>query len=291
VENSLQNQSGRARWKKWVYGDLSWRNLPRRLLRLLLEVYIGLFIFGWFFSDHIAFRPPTPTYKEGRGIFRITAPDGHRIAVLALTHAAAPQVILYAHGNAEDLGMMRDFLEQYRAAGFEVYAFDYSGYGLSDGKPGAANSYEDIGAVYNYLVRQRGINPGRIILHGHSIGAAVALHQATRGPVGGIIVESAFLTLFRVKTQIPLYPVDKMRNDREIQRLQCPVLCMHGEDDGLIPTWQGKKLFSLAHEPKFCYWVPGAGHNDVFETNPAAYWKHIRTFAGFVAASNRQTGK
>jgi len=162
-------------------------------------------------------------------VYRIATPSGHRIAILALTNTITSQVVLYAHGNAEDIGGVRDVMEEYRAAGFEVYTFDYRGYGISDGKPSTENSYEDINIVYNHLVQQKGIDPERIILHGRSLGAAVALHLASRRPVSGVIVQSAFLTAFRAKTQIPLSPFDKMRNDREIQRLKCAVLLIHGE--------------------------------------------------------------
>jgi abhydrolase domain-containing protein 17 len=246
-------------------------------------------VWAWFFSDRIAFQPPPPTYAEGNGVYRIATPDGHSIAILVLTNAAASQVVLYVHGNAEDIGGVRDIMEEYRAAGFEVYTFDYRGYGISDGKPSTDNSYEDISTVYNYLVEKKGIHPNQIILHGRSLGAAVALHLANRRPVSGVIMESAFLTAFRARTQIPLSPIDKMRNDREIQRLKCPVLFIHGEDDQTIKTWQGKKLFNLAHEPRFAYWVPNAGHDDVLVSDEAEYWKQIRAFADFIEKTNQET--
>src|ERR1035437_7333280 len=159
-------------WKKWLIGDFT----LRRLIYSLIEAYLCILVCAWFFSDRMAFQPPPPTYTEGKGVSRIAAPDGHRIAILDLTNAAASQVVLFAHGNAEDIGGVRDIMEEYRAAGFEVYTFDYRGYGISDGKPGTDNSYSDINTVYNYLVEQKGIHPNRIILHGRSVGASVALH-------------------------------------------------------------------------------------------------------------------
>ena len=132
------------RWKRWVIGDLT----LRRLLRSLAEIYLCILAFAWLFSDRIAFQPPSPAYAEGNGIYRLPVAGGQKIAVLALTNAAAAPVVLYAHGNAEDLGGMRDVMEEYRAAGFEVYAFDYRGYGISDGKPTTGNAYADIDAVY-----------------------------------------------------------------------------------------------------------------------------------------------
>ena len=282
----MQSQTNKQRWKKWMIGDWSRRRMPLRVVRLLVEVYLGVLVFAWLFSDRLAFRPPSPTYTEGNGVCRIVTQDGNRLAVLALPNAAASPVVLFAHGNGEDLGGIRGFLDAYRAAGFEVYAFDYRGYGISDGKPGTGNAYEDIQTVYRYLVEDKRIDPNRIILHGRSLGSGIALHLATRCPVRGVILESAFLTAFRALTQIPLLPIDKMRNDREIRILRRPVLFIHGEDDQTVKCWQGKKLFSEANEPKFAYWVAHAGHNDVFDTAPVEYWKRIRTFANFAMETN-----
>ncbi|MDD5705069.1 MAG: alpha/beta hydrolase [Kiritimatiellae bacterium] len=277
----LINTNGQL-WKKWLIGEFT----LRRLFRSLIEIFLCLLaILAWayLFSDRIAFQAPPPTYTEGNGVYRIATPDGHRIAILALTNPAASQVVLYVHGNAEDIGGVRDIMEEYRSVGFEVYSFDYRGYGISDGKPSTVNAYEDISTVYKYLVERKGIHPDRIILHGRSLGAAIVLNLANRQPVSGVIIESAFLTAFRAISQIPLSPIDKMRNDREIQRLQCPVLFIHGEDDQTIKTWHGKKLYNLAPEPKFAYWVPNAGHDDVLVSDEAEYWKRLRSFADFVA--------
>lgn len=276
--------TNRHKWKKWLVGDFTFR----RLIRSLIEIYLCILLWAYLFSDHIAFQPPPTTYKEGNGVYRIATPDGHAIAILALTNPAASQVVLYVHGNAEDIGGVRNIMEEYRSVGFEVYTFDYRGYGISDGKPSTGNAYADISTVYEHLVKQKGIHPDRIILHGRSLGAAVALHLANRRPVGGVIMESAFLTAFRARTQIPVSPIDKMRNDREIHRLQCPILVIHGEDDQTIKTWQGKKLYSLAPEPKFAYWVPNAGHDDVLVSDEAEYWKRLRSFADFVETTSRK---
>jgi len=270
-------------WKKWLVGDFT----LRRLACSLIEVYLCILGWAWLFSDRIAFQPPEPTYAEGDGVYRIATPNGEHIAVLGLTNAAASQVVLYAHGNAEDIGCVRETLEPYRAAGFEIYTFDYRGYGLSDGSPSTRKAYEDLDTLYRHLVEQKGIPPARLILHGRSLGAAVVLHVASRRPAAGVIVESAFLTAFRARTQIPVSPFDKMRNDREIRRLNCPVLVIHGEDDQTIPTWQGKRLYALAREPKSAYWAPQADHDDVLVSNEAEYWRQLRQFAASAGALSR----
>ena len=261
-------------WVNWLTGD----SALAVLLRVLLTVYCLVLVWAWVFSDRVAFQPPPPTYNAGEGI-QLIGPERHRIAVYCLENPAASRLVLYAHGNGEDLGDLRGMVAEYRDHGFDVCAFDYEGYGISDGRPSTANAYRDINTVYKYLVNGKGIDPNRIILHGRSLGAAVALHLATRRPVSGIIVESAFLTEFRSVTQIPLFPFDKMRNDCEIKKLSYPVLFIHGEDDRTIRIWQGKELYRLARALKFAYWVPGAGHDDLMAVAGAGYWKRIRAFA------------
>ena len=38
-----------------------------------------------------------------------------------------------------------------------------------------------------------------------------------------------------------------------------------GEQDGVIPPKLGKRLFQAAREPKRAHWIPGAGHNNLYD--------------------------
>lgn len=267
-------------WRRFVLGGFTWR----RLLRAAGSIYLGLLLFGWLGSDRLIFRPPPPSYHAGGGYYRVPTAGGAQIGMLALTNPASRCTILYAHGNGDDLGGLRAWLEEYSGHGFDVYAFDYRGYGISDGRPGTRGALEDGEAALRHLVEDRHIPLSRIILHGHSLGAAIALDLAARHAVAGLIVESGFLTAFRCRTQIPIVPFDKLRNNRRIREIKCPVLVMHGEQDTLIPCWQGRELFRLAPEPKRAYWAPDAGHNDLPDTNPLEYWKHVLAFVALVEA-------
>jgi alpha-beta hydrolase superfamily lysophospholipase len=267
-------------WRNILIGKFTWR----RLLLSLAEIYLCVLVWALLFSDSIAFQPPSPSYTSGNGVYCIPSTDGTPLAILALTNATPAASILYIHGNAEDIGGVRFLLEAYQDAGFDVFTFDYRGYGISGGKSSTRHAYEDVDRVYNHLVKERGIDPKRLIVHGRSLGAAVALHLANQRPVAGVIIESAFLTAFRAQTQIAISPFDKMRNDRAIQAIKSPVLVIHGTRDVTIKSWQGKKLYELAPEPKFYYWVEQAGHDDVPAVNEEEYFKRITAFRDFVLA-------
>jgi abhydrolase domain-containing protein 17 len=269
--------------RKWIIGEIS----GRRMIESLILIYLSVVVLGWFLSDSLIFVPQPSSYREGGPFHRIPVPGGERIGMLELPREDAAYTILHCHGNAEDIGDHYEFLNEYRAHGFQVYAFDYRGYGISDGKPGTTKACEDGEAALLHLVQDRGIPLNRIIIHGRSVGAGVACHLAAKYKVAGLILESPFLTAFRVRTVIPIAPFDKFRNNRRIREITCPLLVMHGENDTIIPVWHGKKLYDLATVPKRCWWVPGADHNDILWTDEPGYWTHCTSFRDWIAGGAR----
>jgi hypothetical protein len=193
---------------------------------------------------------------------------------------------LVSHGNAEDLGDDRDWLELLRRSGFSVFAYDFEGYGTSQGKPTERAIYSDVVAAYDHLTAELHVPPNRIIIMGRSVGSAPATYLAARRPAAGLILQSPFITAFRVLTYVQLLPFDKFRNDREIHSVRCPVLVLHGSADRIIPPWHGRKLFELANEPKRFVLLEKAGHNDVEYSARAAYVKSLQSFAKTLPLSN-----
>jgi len=183
-----------------------------------------------------------------------------------------------SHGNAEDLGWVLPSLPPLRDLGFGVFAYDYRGYGLSQGRASEQHVYADIDAAYDFLTRELRVPAARIILYGRSLGAGAAVDLAARQSVGGLILESPFLTAFRVMTRIPLFPFDRFRNVDKIGRVRCPVLVMHGEADEIVPLWHGQRLFERAPGPKMFVSVPGAHHNDFMWVAGARYATALRDF-------------
>jgi pimeloyl-ACP methyl ester carboxylesterase len=264
---------------------MKWKGKPmlcrirswKKPLRSLLLVYVGVFLFGWLSANRMAFLPPPASYQEGAEVHFVTHPNGERVAFVREVHPEASHVILFAHGNGEDIGQYGDFWREYRDQGFTVYAFDYRGYGQSSGRATIRNAREDILLLYRHLIETEGWDPQKVILHGRSLGSAFVLHLAARHPVGGVILESAFLNGFRTVTRANLFPFDPLPNDRNIRRIQAPVLIKHGQRDSVIPFFHGEALFRLAPEPKYHAWTV-AGHDDLFYANPSAYWRAIRDF-------------
>lgn len=249
------------------------------LILIPLFVYLGLGIIAYFLSDKLIFQPQPAFYAADQSMLKIAAPSGEKISAKFFKNQSAQFTILFSHGNAEDIFGSTPFFEELSRAGFNVFAYDYRGYGTSEGKPSENNSYEDAETAYNYLINELNIAPEKIIIHGRSLGGAVSIDLASRKKSGGLIAESAFVSAFRVLTHYPIYPFDKFQNLAKIKRVRCPVFFIHGKKDEIIPFWHGEMLFSEANEPKYSFWVDEANHNNVSRIGGKAYLQAIRDFA------------
>jgi fermentation-respiration switch protein FrsA (DUF1100 family) len=233
------------------------------LLYLIVLSYLALVLVGIFLSDKMIFQPQRSSYKDTSDVIKLKTVDGKNISAIYLPNPAARFTILYSHGNAEDIGDLRPWLEQLHSSGFAVFAYDYHGYGTSEGAPSEKNVYADADAAYEYLTSSLHIAPTNIISYGRSVGNGASIDLASRRRVGGLIVQSGFTSGFVVLTKVPIVPFDKFRNISKIRGVNCPVLVIHGRKDNVIPFHNGERLFDAAPQPKSHYWVETAGHNDL----------------------------
>jgi abhydrolase domain-containing protein 17 len=264
--------------KSFLIGDFTFK----RLLRSVIFVYASVCFYGYFFTEKQIFQPQISTYQDDGDVIKLTSANGKRISAVYLPNVKASFTILYSHGNAEDLGDIRVYLQRLQKSGFSVFAYDYQGYGTSEGKPSEQNVYSDIDAVYNYLTQSLKISPARIIVYGRSVGSGPSVDLASRERVAGLILESPFVSAFRVVTKVPIVPFDKFANIDKIARVRCPVLVMHGTADDVIPLWHGEALFKAANLPKLYLWVEGAGHNDLVEVAGKSYDETMENFARLI---------
>ena len=275
---AIESNSGQRPFKLHLVEGTNFKRLVFSIVVGLVLSYVGLLLYGTMFAERMIFLPPVTDYRDTNSTLKLKSRDGVEISVAYLPNPEATYTILFSHGNAEDLGTLAAELESMRALGFSVLAYDYHGYGTSGGQATEKNAYEDIDAAYNYLTQVLKIPSDRIIAHGRSLGGAVAIDLASRKPLAGLIVESSFVSAFRVVTGYRIFPFDKFRNADKIKAVRCPLLIIHGRQDEVIPFWHGERLFELANEPKTNLWVDGARHNNL---KPVAGQKYAQTMLAF----------
>jgi len=205
--------------------------------------------------------------------------DGVRIHAWYIPRDGASLVTLHLHGNGGNIADRYTRFREIAAAGSAVLALDYRGYGKSHGRPTERGLYRDADAAYNYLLKT-GFRPDHIIVHGESLGTAVAVDLAARRPCAAVILEAPFPSAKDVaQTVAPVIGpmlIWGFDSRAKIGRVHAPVFFIHGDRDEVIPLRLGQDLFAAAREPKSFWLVPGAGHNDIAETAGANYRQHLR---------------
>jgi abhydrolase domain-containing protein 17 len=267
-------------YRKLLIGELSWK----RLLKSGLFIYVCFALYVFFRADSMIFRPQPASYQDTREILKLPVTQTETISALSLPRGDAAYTLLYIHGNAEDLGDIRPRLERLHSLGVGVFAYDYRGYGTSDGYPSETNAYQDADAAYAYLTQQLKVPPQRIILYGRSLGGGSATALAARYPVAGLILQGTFTSTFRVVVPFPLLPFDRFSNLDKLRKVRCPVLVMHGEADQTIPFSHGQTLYATAPGPKMSLWVAGADHNDFIQVAGDRYPQALQSFLKLVEA-------
>lgn len=228
------------------------------------------------------FLPQPTSYQDTDEILKLPVTDTEKISALYFPNPKATFTLLYIHGNAEDLGDIRPWLKQLQQSGLSVFAYDYRGYGTSDGQPSEQNAYEDAKQAYAYLTKELGVKPNRLLVQGRSLGGGSAIYLATQYPVAGVILESTFTSIFRVVVPIPILPFDKFTNLARLKQVKAPVLVMHGENDQVIPIDHGQQLFEAASGPKRSLWVAEAGHNNFPQVAGERYFQTLKEFQRLV---------
>ena len=272
----------RARVTRWL------KRSAITLAALIALVWSGASAFVYFKQGSIVYLPTRyliKTPREAGLVFEdlrlpVKRASGsseqiHLWWLPAPAQAANGMSVLFLHGNARNMGAVSnaDKVTTLARAGFYVLTLDYRGYGTSDGDaPYEAALYEDTAVALDEFKR-RAPDASKRILHGHSMGGAVAIDLATKRPQDFIaaFIEATFTSMLDMSTLNPVYralPIDTLLTERfesarKIGSLKLPVLFIHGTHDARIPAAMSQQLFGLAPQPKSMILVAGATHNNL----------------------------
>jgi hypothetical protein len=205
--------------------------------------------------------------------------------------AHADGTILYCHGNLESIEPYWERVELLYRAGYNVFIFDYEGFGMSEGECSEEALYADGRAALAYLRSRPDVNQAHLVFYGWSLGAVVAIDLAAREYRPRVLIcESPFAsgeavlqsgTLIDIPGNVVLK--GEYNNAAKIRDVHAPFLLFHGTDDRFIDiTKNGQVIFDNANEPKKFIRVPGAGHTTVPWTMGAD--AYIRAVTDFVEA-------
>ncbi|MEY4385073.1 MAG: hypothetical protein RLY20_356 [Verrucomicrobiota bacterium] len=246
-----------------------------RLGKTTLVLLVLFMLLRWF--EHSQTYHPTRTfYADATQLGRpweeahFAASDGvklHGWFFPANTNSPRSNLaVAICHGNGGNISHRLGLYDALLAKGLNVFAFDYRGYGRSEGKPNEPGTYLDAVAAHAWL-RQKGFAPTNIIAYGESLGGGIASELVVRETCGGLVLEKTFTSLTDLGSELyPYLPVRTLGSIRydtrsRLPRIHIPVLILHSRADSLIPFHHAENNFATANEPKWFAEMSG-DHND-----------------------------
>jgi len=199
----------------------------------------------------------------------LDTPDGARLNLLHFhtTHKPARGVVLYFHGNRDNLQRWGNMHRDFTARGYDFVALDYRGYGKSTGEPGEHTYYEDARLAYDWLLANH--PAGNIVLYGRSLGTAMACFLAAHVRARKLVLETPFDSIRGLvaahlrRSDIPFRPAFFFPNDRHLRQVEMPALLFHGTADRVVPYESAARLMTCLKTDDQFVTIPGGAHNNL----------------------------
>ncbi len=243
-------------------------------------------------ASKYAFLPPNSPKPLHADCKMLHTSDSIEIPSYFVKHEASQFVVIYSHGNAEDLTSCVAFCNQISSRfRVSVFAYEYIGYphtrnmnpseslspsflssSVDDEKPSPSESgcYESIQTAYKYVRDSLGYDEAHQIWFGQSVGSGptvdlVARLGAKKINLAGMILLSPFYS--GVSTVSPFLSnfVDIFCNGAKMPKVTCPTLIIHGAVDDVVPVGHSSQLEMVSHCRINRCVVPNAGHNNLFQ--------------------------
>jgi fermentation-respiration switch protein FrsA (DUF1100 family) len=231
--------------------------------------------------------------QVGATELRIPTEDGetlygwHRAAIWS----GPRRVVLYFHGNASSLLAQLELQNLLLSEGWDFMGIHYRGYPGSTGVPSEAGLHEDALAAWKWVTDELGADPGRVALHGRSLGGGVAVQLAAKTNPGALVLESTFTSIVDLaKEHYRWLPVGRVLEHRFMTRdfagrVSSPLLVAHGSADSIIDVHHGKELARLFHADEYIE-VPRIDHNDMLLVGTIAT-RYLAFLEGAVPTAQR----
>ncbi len=250
------------------------RNKVIKWLLILTGIYIAGGIALYFLQDVLLFHPK-PLSKNHKFTFthpyqELNLQVGNRNLniVQFKTAGSSKGVVLYFHGNMQNIERYQNIVPLFTAEGWELWMMDYPGFGKSTGERTEENIYSDAARVYEQASRQFHIN--QIIIYGRSIGTGPASQLASVRACKKLILETPYYSIDALaKSYFPIYPVKLLTRYSfpvvdHLKKVKAASYIIHGTSDEVIPYKQAVRL-RKENPSTHLITIEGGKHNDLAE--------------------------
>lgn len=168
--------------------------------------------------------------------------------------------LVHFHGNAGNLIRQYKTISPLVKHGYQIFLFDYSGFGFSTGKATRKNVLKDAHSALTFAKTLPEIKNTKLVVYGHSLGGHLSAVVAAerQNDMDALVIEGAFSShqdiaaktagfLGRILVRENYCAYKSLRNYHK------PLLVIHSTEDETIPYEMGEKIFNNANAPKSFY--------------------------------------
>lgn len=177
-------------------------------------------------------------------------------------------VIFYCHGNSSNLSRWGHLHRYFDELGYDLFIWDYRGFGKSKGVRTEENFHKDAKVLYDFIASH--YSARQIVVFGRSMGCGIASKLAAENPCRLLILETPFYSIRNLfKTYYPFLPTTlftfkyKFKNQESLPFVECPVHVFHGTKDVVIPLRCAARLKPLLEDPSRFYIIQDGKHKNL----------------------------
>lgn len=221
-------------------------------LVLFVVLYMAICAYLYFNQENILFRPKKLAKKF---IFKFEHPhqelffeskDKVKLNALLFPAEHSRGLIFYLHGNSGSLNGWGDIAEVYNAKGYDLFVFDYRGFGKSEGKISSEEQFlDDIRMLYQSMKSR--YDESKIHIIGYSMGTGPATMLASENHPAQLILLSPYYSMPDMMGQrypfVPKFILKyKLETYKYLDKVSVPVTIFHGKKDRSIYFGSSLKL-------------------------------------------------
>lgn len=245
-----------------------------RVLKIFIIAYCGIGIALYYLQDKFLFHPvkldASHTFSFRQKFREVNIPfnkeDTCNLVKFLPSDSVTRGLVLYFHGNRENVEHYAKFTEIFTKQGYEVWMEDYPGFGKSTGEITENKLYDQ--ALSIRKMAQHAFGDDSIIVYGKSLGTAIAAYTASTFKPKALVLETPYYSIPDLFGSYAfIYPAGKMSKYKLptykfLEDVQSPVTIFHGTDDRVVFYSCAEKLKSkLKPYDKFITIPEGTHHN------------------------------
>ena len=256
----------------------------KKIISVMLLVYLVGALLIYFFQETLIFRsralPASHQFDSSLPhreiIVAVNKQDTLHAVLYRPDSGAIRGLVLYFHGNRQNIGWYEKFVPYFTQLGYEVLMPDYPGYGKSKGKITEQKLYE--WATLTYQIARKRYAADSLTIYGKSLGTGIAAQLASRRDCKHLMLETPYYRFSDVLQRfLPLYPMNlllryQLPTYQYLPLVSAPITLLHGTKDGIVSFAQSQKLSALFKPQDKLVVVEGGSHNDLYRFSKTTEW-------------------